>query len=263
MLTSPRPTCPATLELLTMAPPPVLSITGISWRIELRTPHTLMSKMRRYSPSVACSSGPFHSTPALLNAMSRRPNLSTVKWTIAFTSASFATSVRMNAASPPSFSISLTTCAPSFSRRPVTTTFAPAARIQSRLFCRCPTFLRSPAQLWLRIFCCCSLCSFLWLIDFRSFQDAIFEMRDTRPGDRADRLQLHVGAIEIVEEARAATEEKWNDVNLQFVDKAGREVLLRDISSAAQRHIVAIRCVLGLIQRRFDAVGDEKECCAS
>src|SRR5437762_14354788 len=38
-----------------------------------------MSKTRRYSASVACSRGPFHSTPALLNATSSRPNLSTVK----------------------------------------------------------------------------------------------------------------------------------------------------------------------------------------
>src|SRR5437879_2108619 len=109
-----------------MAPPPFLSITGISWRIELRTPHTLMSKMRRYSASVACSSRPFHSTPALLNAMSSRPNLSTANLIIAFTSASLATSARTNAASPPSFLISATTCAPSFSRRPLKTTFAPA-----------------------------------------------------------------------------------------------------------------------------------------
>src|SRR5438067_3893383 len=85
-----------------------------------------MSKTRRYSASVACSSGPFHSTPALLNATSRRPYLPTVKSTMAFTSASLATSARTNAASPPSFLISSTTCAPSFSRRPVRTTLAPA-----------------------------------------------------------------------------------------------------------------------------------------
>src|SRR5206468_2058125 len=62
--------------------------------------------------------------------MSSRPNLSTVKSTIRFTSASFATSARTNAASPPSFLISATTCAPSFSRRPVRTTLA-AARANS------------------------------------------------------------------------------------------------------------------------------------
>src|SRR5205809_5632863 len=85
-----------------------------------------MSKTRRYSDSVAWPMGPFHSTPALLNATSRRPYLSTVKSTIALTSASLATSARTNAASPPSFLISATTCAPSFSRLPVRTTFAPA-----------------------------------------------------------------------------------------------------------------------------------------
>src|SRR5437879_21743 len=58
--------------------------------------------------------------------MSSRPNFSMAKSTIAFTSASFAMSPRTNAASPPSFLISATTCAPSFSRRPVNTTLAPA-----------------------------------------------------------------------------------------------------------------------------------------
>src|SRR5712664_1576003 len=58
--------------------------------------------------------------------MSSRPCLPTVKSTMAFTSASLATSARTNAASPPSFLISSTTCAPSFSRRPVRTTLAPA-----------------------------------------------------------------------------------------------------------------------------------------
>jgi hypothetical protein len=83
-------------------------------------------------------------------------------------------------------------------------------------------------------------------------------MRDTGPGDRANRLELHLAAIEIVEEARAATEEKRNNVNLEFVDETCGEVLLRDISSAAQRHIFAVRCVPGLLQRRVDAVSDEK-----
>ena len=53
-------------------------------------------------------------------------------------------------------------------------------------------------------------------------------MRHTRPSNRADRLQLHVAVIDIVEEARATTEENRNDVNLQFVDEAGGEILLRE-----------------------------------
>src|SRR6266496_4595349 len=48
-----------------------------------------------------------------------------VKSTIALTSASFATSARMNAAAPPSCWISATTLAPSFSRLPERTTLAP------------------------------------------------------------------------------------------------------------------------------------------
>ena len=87
-------------------------------------------------------------------------------------------------------------------------------------------------------------------------------MRHTRPGNRPDRLQLHIAVID-VEEARATTEENRNDVNLQFVDEAGGEILLRDVGSAAKRHILAIRCPPGLLERRLDAVGDEKECRAS
>jgi hypothetical protein len=49
-------------------------------------------------------------------------------------------------------------------------------------------------------------------------------------------------------------------VNLQFVDEACGEVLLRDISSAAERHIFSIGCVPCLLKGRLDAVGDEKEC---
>ena len=89
-------------------------------------------------------------------------------------------------------------------------------------------------------------------------------MRHTRPGNRADRLKLHVAVIDIVEEARATTEENRNDVNLQFVDEAGGEILLRDVGSAAERHILAIRCAPRLLERRLDAVGDDlvpSTCC--
>ena len=70
-------------------------------------------------------------------------------------------------------------------------------------------------------------------------------MRDTRPCDRANWLELQVPAIGIVEEARAATEEKGNNVNLKFVDETCGQVLLCDISSAAQRHVFAVRCLPG------------------
>src|SRR5439155_9657838 len=66
------------------------------------------------------------SVPALLNAMSKRPKVATVLSTSAFTSASRVTSVLTKSAFPPAFSIAWTTACPSFSRRPATTTFAPA-----------------------------------------------------------------------------------------------------------------------------------------
>src|SRR5262249_45986373 len=88
-------------------------------------------------------------------------------------------------------------------------------------------------------------------------------MRHTKAGNRPGRFELHFIAIEIVEETHAAPEQKRNDVNLQFIDEARGKVLLRDIRSAAERHIFSIRCLPGLLECRLDAVSDEKECRAS
>src|SRR5262245_55006524 len=41
MLNCARPTGPATLEVLTIAQPPFLNMTGISWSIEFRTPQSV------------------------------------------------------------------------------------------------------------------------------------------------------------------------------------------------------------------------------
>src|SRR4029453_17803577 len=101
--------------------------------------------------------------------------------------------------------------------------------------CRCRMFHPSRVRLCRKMFGC-SLCSFLWFIDVRSFEHAIFEMRDSRAADHANWLKLHFAAIDIVEEARAATEEKRNEVNLQFVYEACREVLLCEIRAPAKRH---------------------------
>jgi hypothetical protein len=64
-------------------------------------------------------------------------------------------------------------------------------------------------------------------------------VRDTRPGDRADQLELQFASIEIVEEAGAASKENRDDVNLHLVDQAGREVLLEDLGPATKRHVLA------------------------
>ena len=85
-------------------------------------------------------------------------------------------------------------------------------------------------------------------------------MRDTRPGDRADRLEFHFASIEIIEEAGATTKQKRDDVNLHLVDETGREVLLENLGSATERHVLAIGCLACLLESRLDAVGDEKEC---
>jgi hypothetical protein len=68
-------------------------------------------------------------------------------------------------------------------------------------------------------------------------------MRDSRAGDRANRLKLHFAAIDIVEEACAAAKEKRNDVNLQFVYEACPEVLLRDIRPPAKRSFPFAVCL--------------------
>ena len=108
--------------MFTIAPPPVFSMAGISCFMDASTPHTLTSntlavvglgRVRRAAPS--------HSTPALLNATSSRPYLLTTSATNFFTSSSFDTSALTKY--PPT---SAATFFPSSSRRPLTTTFAPA-----------------------------------------------------------------------------------------------------------------------------------------
>jgi hypothetical protein len=52
MVTWAVPTWPQVLDVLTMAPPPVLSMAAVSCFIALSTPQTLMSKTARYFSSV-------------------------------------------------------------------------------------------------------------------------------------------------------------------------------------------------------------------
>src|SRR4030095_15970585 len=102
-----------------------------------------------------------------------------------------------------------------------------------------------------------------WICLSCSFGDAIFEMRQTGPRDRADRLELYVTNIEIVEKAPATAEQKRNDVNFKLIDETCGEILLGNVGSADERHIFTICCAPGLLERRLDAIGDEKECRAS
>src|SRR6266446_1814198 len=87
----------------------------------------LMSMVRFQSSSDCSAMGlQLPSIPALLNATSKRPNFSTVFRTRARTSAARDTSVFTNRPSPPAARTRSSVSFPSDSRRPATTTLAPA-----------------------------------------------------------------------------------------------------------------------------------------
>src|SRR3954447_7234269 len=102
-------------------------MSGISCFMHRNTPRRLMSKIRSHSSSLTSAAGPTGcSTPALLNAMSSRPNASNVWSSAALTSWPLVTSHRTTSTRPPWSSIS-----PAVSRLPcsdtsATTTVAPA-----------------------------------------------------------------------------------------------------------------------------------------
>ena len=60
-------------------------------------------------------------------------------------------------------------------------------------------------------------------------------MRDTGRLDRPDLLKLDLGAPEVVEEASAVPEQHRNDVELELVQEARRQVLLNDLGAAQSR----------------------------
>src|SRR5438128_1573584 len=101
------PMIPAPEDVLTIAPPPCLRISGISCFIHRNTLRRLVSMIRFHSSSSysAVGAGFLGSMPALLNAQSSRPTDSTVLARAAFTSAARVTSHRTASARPPCFSI--------------------------------------------------------------------------------------------------------------------------------------------------------------
>ena len=96
-----------------MMVPFVLARCGMACFIASQVPLTLTPKVSSKSGPPRVPMGPFFpSMPALLKSTSSRPNSFTVLSTTAWTSASFATSVRMNFAVPPAFWIPCTTATP-------------------------------------------------------------------------------------------------------------------------------------------------------
>src|SRR4051812_6719179 len=82
------PMTPAPDDVLTMAPPPDFSISGISCFMHRKTPRRSMSMIRFHSSSSysAVGAGFLGSIPALLKAASSRPKTSAVLSRAAFTS---------------------------------------------------------------------------------------------------------------------------------------------------------------------------------
>src|SRR5690554_1218293 len=77
--------------------------------------------------------------------------------------------------------------------------------------------------------------------------------------DRAYELQaVEVGA-HALEEPLPAAEQYRHDVELHLVDQARRQVLVRHVRASAERHVAAAGRAPRQLERRLDAVGDERE----
>lgn len=117
---------PVVDALLMMTPCPCFSICASSYFMHRKTPRTFVSKTGSNSCSSCSASGatdPNH--PALLNATSRRPNVSTAASISARTAVGRVTSVGTNNAVPPIARIAATVASPASRSRLPTTTRAP------------------------------------------------------------------------------------------------------------------------------------------
>src|SRR5437667_141745 len=122
------PMIPAPEDVLTIAPPPCLRISGISCFMHRNTLRRLVSMIRFHSSSSysAVGAGFLGSMPALLNAKSSRPKASTVLSKAALTSAARVTSHRTASARPPCASIMRAVSWLPCSDTSATTTLAPS-----------------------------------------------------------------------------------------------------------------------------------------
>src|SRR6266404_1352398 len=122
------PMIPAPEEVLTIAPPPCLSIRGISYLMHRKTPRRSMLMIRSHSSSSTSAVGTnfFGSTPALLKATSSRPKASTVLCRAALTSSPRVTSHLTASARPPCSSIMRAVSWLPCSDTSATTTLAPS-----------------------------------------------------------------------------------------------------------------------------------------
>ena len=113
-------------DMLTMEPPPVLSISLTAYLVPRNTPVALTSMMRR-QPSVSSGSETRPLLrPALFTRISSLPKLATVCWTRLRQLSSLVTSFCTNKARPPASAICDSTFLPSSSFMSATTTLAPS-----------------------------------------------------------------------------------------------------------------------------------------
>jgi len=88
-------------------------------------------------------------------------------------------------------------------------------------------------------------------------------MRDGGGVEDPRRLQLQLPAAEVVEEPNAVTKNQRCHVDLQLVEQAGLEILLGELRSSCDQDVSVTGGRSGLLERGFDAVGDEGECGSS
>ena len=88
-------------------------------------------------------------------------------------------------------------------------------------------------------------------------QHAVAHVRDGRRGDHLDLLQRRVADVD--QQPLAGTEHDRGDVQVHLVEQPGRQVLLHGLRAAGDATFCPPGRRPGLLQRGFDAVGDEGE----
>src|SRR5204863_5671258 len=86
-----------------------------------------------------------------------------------------------------------------------------------------------------------------------------FEVHNLWRSDGPYQLQAAEIVVNAVEQALAAAKQNWSEADHHFVEEPGGEVLLCCSSATSQRNVLAARRPACLVERRLDAVGDERE----
>src|SRR5438874_8453329 len=89
---------------------------------------------------------------------------------------------------------------------------------------------------------------------------AVAEVGDGRGLDHPGAVErAPLGSEMVLEQPDAVAEEHGGDVDLKLVEQPRLEVLLSDGRATANRDVLVTRCRPRLLERGFDAVGDEGE----